>query len=176
MHRELAIILTAIGGMVAWLYSRNHDDGDISNPLPPEPVIPIEETTPNNLPEDVSRETWSRDDLIELLRTSAVKYEIPPELLINLAIAESNLDPDAVGVTGDIGIMQLNPKYHPTGQATDPVWAIDYGAKYLKSLYKQTGSWENALIAYNWGIGNFQKYGAESAPESTKNYVKKILE
>ena len=118
---------------------------------------------------------WSRDDLIELLRTSAVKYEIPPELLINLAIAESNLDPNAVGVTGDIGILQLNPKYHPTGQATDPVWAIDYGAKYLKSLYKQTGSWENALIAYNWGIGNFQKHGPEAAPESTKNYVEKIL-
>lgn len=93
-------------------------------------------------------------------------------------MAESGGNPN-VGNShaGAIGIMQfmpgtakmlgINPK--------DPNQAIDGAARYLKQLYNQTGSWEKAVAAYNWGIGNVTKKGLQNAPAETRNYLKKVL-
>ncbi|MDE2097524.1 MAG: lytic transglycosylase domain-containing protein [Patescibacteria group bacterium] len=48
--------------------------------------------------------------------------------------------------------------------------------RYLTDLYNKTGSLEKALMAYNWGPGNLDKYGAGKAPKETRDYVKKVLE
>lgn len=50
-------------------------------------------------------------------------------------------------------------------------------AKYLSTLYKQFGNWEDAVAAYNWGEGNLAKYKAGKAemPEETQQYMVKVL-
>jgi len=57
----------------------------------------------------------------------------------------------------------------------DPFAAIDAAARYLRSLYRQTGAWDKALAAYNWGIGNVQRKGIARAPTETQNYFRQIL-
>ena len=57
----------------------------------------------------------------------------------------------------------------------DPFQAIDGAGRYLASLYRQTGSWTEALAAYNWGIGNVNRRGIASAPTETRNYYTQIL-
>jgi Transglycosylase SLT domain len=46
-------------------------------------------------------------------------------------------------------------------------------AKYLKQLYNSTGNWNDALRAYNAGLGNVNNGRAYKIPE-TINYVKKV--
>ena len=63
---------------------------------------------------------------------------------------------------------------------------IEYGTYYLQYLYEIFDcSWEKAIIAYNWGMGNFMRFIEEhgytegdfgSIPVSeTRNYVRKVL-
>ena len=66
----------------------------------------------------------------------------------------------------------------------DPEVNIRYGVYYLQYLFSRFGSWEKAIIAYNWGEGNFTSHLQEhgytegnfrSIPvRETRNYVKKV--
>ena len=52
---------------------------------------------------------------------------------------------------------------------------IKGGLAYYKMMYKQFGSMELALAAYNAGGGNVDKYGGVPPFKETQNYVKNIL-
>jgi soluble lytic murein transglycosylase-like protein len=58
---------------------------------------------------------------------------------------------------------------------TDPKQAIPAAGKYLSSLKEQTGSWEGAVAAYNWGPGNVARKGIENAPQETQDYLVAVL-
>jgi soluble lytic murein transglycosylase-like protein len=64
----------------------------------------------------------------------------------------------------DLGVDPLNPTS-----------AIDGAGKYLRQLYDALGSWEKALAAYNWGVGNVTRKGMPAAPTETQNYIREIL-
>ena len=98
---------------------------------------------------------------------------------------------------GAVGLMQIMPStYEWLAQAKfkesadvsllyNPEVNIRYGTYYLQYLYAKFGTWEKALIAYNWGEGNFMRFMEEngytegdynSIPVAeTRNYVKKVL-
>lgn len=63
---------------------------------------------------------------------------------------------------------------------TNPAIGKPYGDLYMqKMLDRYNGNLEHALIAYNWGPGNADKWlkqGADKSklPEETRNYIKKI--
>jgi hypothetical protein len=72
----------------------------------------------------------------------------------------------------------------------DPVKNVKYGADYFKGLKKSFGNDKDALIAYNWGPGNYRKFLKNGywierkngktikhykLPKETRDYVKKIL-
>lgn len=101
-------------------------------------------------------------------------HGLPKFLLVEVARAESQFNIYAKSPAGAQGIMQIVPKWHPGVDPYDPNAAIFYAANYLKQLYNKTGSWQGALGAYNWGIGNLEKYGWGRAPAETRNYVAKI--
>lgn len=111
-----------------------------------------------------------------LLSDAENKYLLPRNLLARVAYQESSFNPDAYNVaTTASGLMQIVPRWHPEiVDPFNPSEAIPYAAKYLRELYDKTGSWKMALAAYNWGIGNLQKYGIQHAPEETRNYVAQI--
>ena len=123
-------------------------------------------------------------------------HSVPEELVFAVIKVESNFDPDVVSSAGAIGLMQMLPStyewltsklgdvYSEYG-LYDPETNIKYGTYYLQYLYSRFGSWEKAVIAYNWGEGNFSKFLEDNGYESgdydsipvgeTKNYVKKVM-
>lgn len=107
---------------------------------------------------------------------------LPRGLLKKILYSESRFRDDIVSgntrsSAGAVGIAQFMPstaeelKIDPT----DPKQAIPAAGKYLASLKEQTGSWEGAVAAYNWGVGNVKRKGLEQAPDETKQYMVSVL-
>lgn len=99
---------------------------------------------------------------------------LPRNLLARMAQRESNYNPAARGASGEVGIMQIIPRWHPTVNASDPYASIAYAGRWLRQLYNQFGTWEHAIAAYNWGPTALHNYGLDAAPASTKNYIAAI--
>lgn len=110
------------------------------------------------------------------------KYGIPNGMLTGLAEQESDhFDPAVISgkrksSAGAIGLMQFMPAT-AKGRKVNPLdldSAIDGGAKYLKELHDQMGSWDGALTSYNWGPGNYRKWldgKKKSIPTEARNYA-----
>lgn len=110
------------------------------------------------------------------------KHNMPVGLLVRLAYQESRFRKDVitgykVSRAGALGIMQIVPRWHPGVNPLNPGEAIEYAGNYLASLYRQFGTWELALQAYNWGQGNLRKYLVQGGalPSETSNYSGQIL-
>lgn len=124
-------------------------------------------------------------DIQNLIVTTATAYGVDPRLALEVAITESNLNPNAVSSAGAVGIFQLMPA--TAGQfgvtdSKDPAQNIYAGVQYLASLIAEFGDVSQALGAYNWGPGNVQNaindYDQDwlsHAPSETQNYVAKIM-
>ncbi len=108
-------------------------------------------------------------------------------LLKAQARAESNFNSEAESPAGAKGLTQfMDPtwaEWGAGGSQFNPEHAISAQARYMKYLLdyfdRET---EQALAAYNWGMGNVRKavvaHGAgflEVAPQETQDYVAKIL-
>lgn len=124
---------------------------------------------------------------IDAINKAEQKYGIPHKLLGRLLYQESRFKPSVIyggkpNYAGAIGIAQIVPKWHPTANPSDPWSSIDYAGNYLSQLYRQFGTWQYALMAYNWGPGSLRKYldkkGAGQlafVPLETRNYYSQIL-
>lgn len=132
---------------------------------------------------------WSRDvpeRFRELFATTGAQYRLPPGLLEAVAYRESRFREDIIdgrvrSTAGAVGILQIVPRWHPElgeAGALDPIRAVPYAARYLRSLFVTFGSWKLALAAYNWGQGNLSKAdpskGAAAWPDETRIYVAEI--
>jgi len=116
----------------------------------------------------------------DFFKAAEIANGLPTGLLEKMAEVESGFRDDVISgkvksSAGAVGIMQIVPKWHPAVNPYDAVASIQYAGRYVKDLYNQLGSWPKALAAYNWGIGNVQKYGMTKLPTETQNYIKKIL-
>lgn len=106
---------------------------------------------------------------------------------------ESGGNQNAVSPAGARGVMQLMP-----GTMKDPGFGVPtmaelrarglseeaanrlVGQKYLEAMYKKYGNKTTALMAYNWGPDNTDKWLASGAdpkkvPSETRNYVKSVM-
>jgi hypothetical protein len=107
----------------------------------------------------------SKPETNQLLENTARKYGIPPDILKSIAWQESRWNPNAVGDGGkSFGMMQIYTSAHPDynvgeGQR-NPSYNIEYGAKFLRSLYDRYGSWEKAVERYNGSGPQAQKYAS----------------
>ena len=138
-----------------------------------------------------------QENYYDLVMKYSSKYRVPPELVFAVINVESNYDKNAVSSAGAIGLMQIMPSTYEWiasifGDSANvsrlyiPKVNVEYGTYYLRYLYDIFDcSWEKALIAYNWGMGNFMRFIEEhgyiegdfgSIPISeTRNYVRKVL-
>jgi hypothetical protein len=131
----------------------------------------------------------------DLITQAALHNGVDPQLALEVAQAESGLNPNAISGAGAIGVMQLEPATAAIYGA-DPYNTaenIDAGVSYLGDLLNQFGDAGTALAAYNWGPGAVRRaiatYGTAPvgfrggaapawfahAPSETQNYVLRIL-
>ena len=114
----------------------------------------------------------------QIFRNAEMMYGLPKNLLARMAQQESNYNTNAKGTSGEIGIMQITPKWHP--ELTNPYDAqasIFYAGKYIKQLHNQFGNFKDAIAAYNWGPGNLSNYKKgiiKSMPAITIKYVNDV--
>lgn len=110
---------------------------------------------------------------------AASRHGIDPAVLRGLIAQESAFDPSARSGAGASGLTQLMPA---TAAAlgvnpTDPVQAIEGGARYLREqLDRFGGDMRLALAAYNAGPGAVSRHGGIPPYRETQNYVTSVLE
>lgn len=124
------------------------------------------------------------------------KYGLDWQTLKAQAIGESLLDPNAVSPVGAKGLAQfMDRTWAEWRDGTpgiqdidldiaklspfDPEDCIRAQAAYMAWILKQVGGeLSDALMAYNWGIGNFYKWRKGRRPiipDETKEYVCRIF-
>lgn len=123
-----------------------------------------------------------------LIYNAAMDWGVDPSILKQQLIAESSLNPAAVGRqtrSGQArGIAQFLPAtwsdvlangWAPAGsEPTDAAAAIPAAAAYMRWLLEQVnGNYAAALAAYNFGIGNVQR--RRPLPPETRDYVQNVL-
>lgn len=123
--------------------------------------------------------------VVELITAEAQRQGLEPSLAIEVARAESRLDPSTPDSdAGAIGLFQLEPATAAQlgVNPRDVNGNIRGGVAYLRQMLAQFGNVATALAAYDWGPGHVAQAVAEwganflaHAPTETKNYVAKIL-
>lgn len=107
---------------------------------------------------------------------------IPSGMLERLLYQESRYRPEIISgavrsPAGATGIAQFMPATAADFgiNPLDAYQSIDAAGRYLGQLYRRFGTWEQALAAYNWGMGNVARKGMDAAPLETRNYFSQIL-
>jgi soluble lytic murein transglycosylase-like protein len=123
--------------------------------------------------------------VVDLITAEAQRQGLEPSLAIEVARAESNLNPGiADSPAGAIGLFQLEPATAAQlgVNPRDVNDNIRGGVTYLRMMLGQFQNTATALAAYNWGPGAVAKAVAQwgaaflsHAPAETRNYVAKIL-
>ena len=135
----------------------------------------------------------------DYIEESAEKYNVDPLLILSVIRVESDFKPEAKSHMNAIGLMQLVPEtaeWISTKLGTefdesmlkDPKQNIELGTYYLSYLINHFGDIDLAVVAYNGGMGNVQKWidediigpngrGLENIPiNEARNYVIKVDE
>ncbi|MFZ5815352.1 MAG: lytic transglycosylase domain-containing protein [Bacillota bacterium] len=109
----------------------------------------------------------------------ARRIGVEPRTLAALGWVESRWQPDAVGTSAEIGILQLMPETAAwvaerlgveEYDLTDPATNVRLGASYLYWLIRENGgSIEDALAAYNGGPA-----WRTRAPQAARGYVNRV--
>lgn len=125
----------------------------------------------------------SSEEMTGYLRELAQQNKLNPEHIVKMAQAESNFNPNAVGInprtnkpSGAVGLMQLMPdtaKQYGVTDLTNWRQNAEGGVKYFKDLLGRFGGdYSKASAAYNWGPENVA--ANKPWPEETRNYVTKL--
>lgn len=120
------------------------------------------------------------DAYARYVNQASQKYGVHSTLIAAVMKTESGFKSNAVSSAGAQGLMQLMPgtaKDLGVSNPFDPGQNIEGGAKYLGTLLKKyKGNTGHALMAYNWGPGNVDKYlaGKAKPPKETLDYVRKV--
>jgi len=116
--------------------------------------------------------------LNELIKVTAERHNVNPELVRAVIKAESNGNPQAVSRKGALGLMQLMPSTAMELGVKDvfsPQDNLDAGVRYLRSLLQRyNGDLDRALAAYNAGAGAVDRARGVPRYRETQYYVKKI--
>jgi hypothetical protein len=100
----------------------------------------------------------TREDIEKKIERAALTHGIDPALALAIATVESNLNPEAVGSLGEIGIFQLRPEFHSVvpGQVDHN---IEVAVRYLADLKRRCAHYGEAFfVCFNYGTARRLKY------------------
>lgn len=121
----------------------------------------------------------AKDDLADLLRETAQRDGLTPDLLRAVIGKESAFRPCAVSRKGAAGLMQLMPETARdlgVSDPFDPRQNVSGGSRLLKRLLERYGNdLTLALGAYNAGPSQVDRYNGLPPFVETIDYVKDIL-
>ncbi|WP_207806954.1 lytic transglycosylase domain-containing protein [Parazoarcus communis] len=141
-------------------------------------------------PPETLLEAWPADELIaamsgerqriaRLLVDLAPRYGIQPRLALGIALAESNLNAEALSPKNAMGVMQLIPETAArfnVRQPLDPEQNIKGGLAYLRWLLAYfEGDIALAAAGYNAGEGAVDRFRGVPPYKETRLYVERIL-
>lgn len=113
----------------------------------------------------------------EYIVKHSMEMGIDPALALSIAKQESGFCHELKSPYGAVGVFQLLPStakklgYNPYYLSEN----IKGGLKYYQMMYKQFGSVELALAAYNAGPGTVAKYKGMPPFKETKSFVNQIM-
>jgi soluble lytic murein transglycosylase-like protein len=114
------------------------------------------------------------------VKSYALKYSVPSDLIHSIIQAESNYDSRAVSPKGAVGLMQLMPEtaaQYGVKDRFDPEDNIMGGVRYLKDLIKLfKKDTKMVLAAYNAGQEALKKYNGIPPYPETVEYIKRVME
>ena len=118
--------------------------------------------------------------LAALIRKRAPHYDVDTRMALAIALAESNLDANAVSPKNAQGVMQLIPETQErfgVQKPFDPEQNIKGGLAYLRWLQNRfDGDLVLVAAAYNAGEGTVDRYGDVPPFPETQQYVQRVLE
>ena len=125
----------------------------------------------------------------EIIKVYAKKYNVDENLILAIIKTESNFDNKVQSHKGAIGLMQLMeqtaseiaPKVGLEIEQNDmknklleEEININIGTKYLSELIEKYNNTELALVAYNAGTGNLNKWIEEGVINSNGSNIEKV--
>lgn len=121
----------------------------------------------------------SRQELATMVQAAAKRHNVDAKLALAVAVAESDLQPQAVSPVGATGVMQLMPdtaRSLGVRNINDPRENIDGGVRYLKQMLNTfNGDVVKAVAAYNAGPEAVQRYAGVPPYQETREYVNRVL-
>lgn len=133
--------------------------------------------TPSKHRTGVAYNSKYRGEFLDMAREAARRHNVPEDLFARLVQQESGWNPNALSHKGAMGLAQLMPDTarHLGVDPNDPYQNLEGGARYLAMQFREFGSWELALAAYNAGPDAVKKYGGVPPYNETTNYVRVIF-
>ncbi len=120
---------------------------------------------------------YNKKELDPIIDDAARTYNVDARLIKGVIRTESNFNSNALSPKGAMGLMQLMPGTARDLGVKDAFNArenIMGGTRYLKSLLNRyQGDVSLALAAYNWGMGNVEKY-PNKLPRETRDYISRV--
>ncbi len=127
----------------------------------------------------LTRQSPAKQKIASIIRQTAQKYNIDARIALAIAMAESNLNADAVSSKSAQGVMQLIPATQERFGVTrpfDPEQNVRGALAYLRWLHKRfAGDWQLVVAAYNAGEGSVDRYGGVPPYAETQQYVRRVL-
>jgi hypothetical protein len=192
----LALLLLAFFGLGFYLFYLWTTPPARLNPVAVEfvPVTPLPEIAAEAInPAPLEPLSASQASYEAIFRQVAAQHNLDWRLLALQAYRESRLDPNAIGVNNDLGLMQIIPttwnEWAPRVGVTDPFDPysnILVGAAYMAFLRDHFAArgypddyW--MLVAYNWGPANLEQFLEKNGhwtevPHISRQYALEILE
>lgn len=93
-----------------------------------------------------------------LFTAAGLLWDVPAAILKAMAAQESGFNPEAIGASGERGMMQLLPSTArglgwsgDLAQLLDATTSVQLAARVLRQNFKRFGNWRDAVAAYNVG-------------------------
>ncbi len=114
-----------------------------------------------------------------IVKSHALRYKVPAELIHSIIKAESNYNYQAVSPKGAAGLMQLMPEtaaQYGVKDRFDPEDNIMGGVKYLRDLIKlYNNNTKMVLAAYNAGQEALKKFNGIPPYAETREYIRRVM-